>query len=575
MDKQQQQLHQMAAIADSEPLGGTLFTVHIGLLISGAITAYLLFDYPALAFLVSLYGALFFLEKWVAAKAVRDGHASMLPITLMLLFTRASAYNLIIVNVWMRDGDIFEMAALALIVASTINIMVHHPTYVVNMACVVIPKWLTFATISYLIFQDLGLSPEFVGSLLTIAFITPYFYLSLVQAHRRWSDLSSTRRELLQSQRLDGMGKVAGGVSHDFNNILSVVSGSLQLLESASSQEERDRLIEVASRAIEHGATLNRHLIALGKRAPLLPKPVDLSAAVQEFKEFAARVLPESILVETSAQQETTILADAGMLQSAMLNVALNAKAAMPNGGMLSIEARRAEPHEVPGLNKGNFAVLTISDTGQGMDKETADQAFEPFFTTREIGGGSGLGLSMVKGFAEQSNGIVKLDSEPGLGTSIAIFLPVTNQPIATHSARSVKKPASQTVGSKPKVMLVEDNPQFLDILTLKLERDGFLVVACTNGDDAISKLRENNDLRLVVSDLVMPGKAQGADLLSDLRSKGRQIPFLAISGYADLKDGNGSEVIGAADAFLEKPFDLMKFSEEVQSLLKSANSSG
>ena len=572
MDRKQQQLHQIATIAESESLGSTLFNVHVGLLISAALAVFLLFDYSTLAYFIGLYAILFTLEKWGAAKAVRKSLGSMLPLIVTLLFARASAYNLIIVNVWAQDGDIFEMAAMALIVASTINIMVHHPTYVVNMACVVIPKWLTFATISFMIYQVHGMSPEFAGSLLTIACITPYFYLSLMQAHKRWSDLSSTRRELLQSQRLDGMGKVAGGVSHDFNNILSVVSGSLQLLKSASSEEEREKLIKVASRAIEHGATLNRQLVALGKRSPLLPKPVDLSAAVQEFKEFAERVLPESIAIATSTKKGITVLVDPGMLQSAILNIALNSKAAMPDGGRLSIEARRAKPNEIPktlGTKGGKFSILGISDNGQGMSKETAEQAFEPFYTTREIGGGSGLGLPMVKGFAEQSNGAVTLTSAPGAGTTIEIILPITDQPVEPGVSRTGAKQVVHAVDAKPKVMLVEDNPQLLDLLKLKLQRDGFEVVACSSGDEAASKFDEHSDLDIVVSDLVMPGDVQGAELLSELRLRGWQIPFIAMSGYADLKDGSGSIAISEADAFLEKPFDLTTFSEEIGRLLR------
>ncbi len=572
MDRKQQQLHQIATIAESESLGSTLFNVHVGLLISAALAVFLLFDYSTLAYFIGLYAILFTLEKWGAAKAVRKSLGSMLPLIVTLLFARASAYNLIIVNVWAQDGDIFEMAAMALIVASTINIMVHHPTYVVNMACVVIPKWLTFATISFMIYQVHGMSPEFAGSLLTIACITPYFYLSLMQAHKRWSDLSSTRRELLQSQRLDGMGKVAGGVSHDFNNILSVVSGSLQLLKSASSEEEREKLIKVASRAIEHGATLNRQLVALGKRSPLLPKPVDLSAAVQEFKEFAERVLPESIAIATSTKKGITVLVDPGMLQSAILNIALNSKAAMPDGGRLSIEARRAKPNEIPktlGTKGGKFSILGISDNGQGMSKETAEQAFEPFYTTREIGGGSGLGLPMVKGFAEQSNGAVTLTSAPGAGTTIEIILPITDQPVKPGVSRTGAKQVVHAVDAKPKVMLVEDNPQLLDLLKLKLQRDGFEVVACSSGDEAASKFDEHSDLDIVVSDLVMPGDVQGAELLSELRLRGWQIPFIAMSGYADLKDGSGSIAISEADAFLEKPFDLTTFSEEIGRLLR------
>ena len=393
-----------------------------------------------------------------------------------------------------------------------------------------------------------------------------------MQAHKRWSDLSSTRRELLQSQRLDGMGKVAGGVSHDFNNILSVVSGSLQLLESTSNDEEREKLIKVASRAIEHGSTLNRQLVALGKRSPLLPKPVDLSAAVQEFKEFAERVLPESIAIETRTEEGNTVLVDPGMLQSAMLNIALNAKAAMPDGGKLSIDARQAKPKELPeqlASKSGTFTILAISDDGQGMSQETVDQAFEPFYTTREVGGGSGLGLPMVKGFAEQSSGAVNLTSAPGAGTTIELLLPITDQQTDGSVVRSTATQVSHTAGTRPKIMLVEDNPQLLDLLKLKLQRDGFEVVACPNGEDAVRKFDEHNDLDIVVSDLVMPGDVQGADLLAALRSRGWRIPFLAMSGYADLKDGSGSAAISKADAFLEKPFDLTGFSEEIGRLLR------
>lgn len=527
MEKRDFALLRIGEIADSEALGSRLFLTHTGLIALGAVGALVVMNQGFLAVLMFIYIGLFTLEKFGAGTALRYNRADALNWVRGLLFARALAYNAIIIYVWTLEGSIYHMVAMALIVASTINIFVHNPSNIINMSCVVLPNWLAFAVISGLIYIQYGLSPEFLGSLLVIFCITPYFLISLMKLQGTLEELSTAKRDLMRSRRLDGMGKVAGGVSHDFNNILSVVSGSLQLLENTTDKLERQELFDVATKAIAHGASLNRQLIALGKKSPLLPRSITLTSAVQEFTKFAERVLPENIKISiTQFDPQLKVLVDPGMLQSAMLNIALNAKAAMPDGGKIKIGVRLAAASEIGDFTKSNrknggeYAILSMEDTGTGMSPELREQAFEPFFTTREVGGGSGLGLPMVKGFVEQSNGALKLTSRLGFGTCVEMFLPITTRPLQMVADQDNETLTSSELPEfKPRILVVEDNPQLLQIISLKLIKDGFEVVACASGDQAVQVLDSELPFDAVLSDVVMPGEVQGGDLLGAVKA--------------------------------------------------------
>ncbi len=257
------------------------------------------------------------------------------------------------------------------------------------------------------------------------------------------------------------------------------------------------------------------------------------------------------------------------MLQNALLNVALNSQAAMPNGGKLTISADTAiAPIGFPSAFalEGKCASLTIADNGAGIAEDAMGSVFEPFYTTREIGKGSGLGLSMVKGFVEQSNGTINLDSNAGFGTTVTLFLPLTLETVEVMDISSMRSAAQPTNNEKGTVLVVEDNEQLLNIIALKLKRDGFRVITKPSGDEALEVLNNKPDIRLVLSDLVMPGGGQGIDVLRKAKSLRPPLPVILMSGYADINKST-EKGLELADKFIEKPIALGKLSDAIGEL--------
>lgn len=387
------------------------------------------------------------------------------------------------------------------------------------------------------------------------------------------TSIKLSEAKLAQAQKMETVGQLTGGVAHDFNNLLSVVSGSLQMLEYSEEEAERKRLIRVALRAIEHGSGLTKQMLALSRRSPLISKPTNLNSSLAEFKEFFLRILPANIEFQVRpALENPNIIVDAGMLQNALLNVALNSKTAMPNGGKLTISADTiTAPINFPSALTlgGKCACLSITDNGLGISESALRSVFEPFFTTQKVGKGSGLGLSMVKGFIEQSNGLIQLDSTVGLGTTLKVLLPLTLETVDVATTQPRKIETVQSRQNKGTVLIVEDNVQLLNLIALKLERESFKVIRKTSGDEALKILNGQSGIRLVVSDLVMPGDGQGIDVLRKAKSLHPPLPVILMSGYADISQSNQKE-LKLADKFIEKPLSLGKLSDEIDNLISS-----
>ena len=576
MDKQEYRLLQIASVAESEPYGGPLFLVHIGLLMFGAFAAFLLFENALFAGVAAIYCTFFAIEKHVASNAHRSADVARYPLVLAILLARALAFNVLVFVVWSNEGDIFKLASMALLVAATINIMVFHATYWALMICVVVPIWIGFSALAIQVGLNEGWSADAIGAICTLFAISPYFMLALMNAHTRWRVQQETRAALNQSQQVESMGKIAGGVSHDFNNILSVVSGSLQLLEHEHDHAERARLLGIANRAIESGASLNKQLLAFGKRSTLLPRATDLHQTLIDFKAFAQNVLPETIqLVFLSSDTRPLAFVDVQMLRTALLNICLNAKMAMPTGGQITVSYGIASAHHAQsaGLRGASrFATVMIRDTGVGMDANALERVFEPFYTTHEAGGGFGLGLPMVKGFVEQSAGGITLDSVVAKGTTVTLFLPLSDeraQPADIVSTKHTNALDHHAQTPKaPKILIVEDNIPLLKIIELRLRKDGLKVVACEDGDQAGRVLDMSDDFDLVLSDFVMPGSLQGPDLLKRIKTAKRCIPFILMSGYADTERYGSQNALKQVDLFVEKPLNLDRLSQDIARLI-------
>ncbi len=358
--------------------------------------------------------------------------------------------------------------------------------------------------------------------------------------------------QLRQSQKMDAIGQLAGGVAHDFNNLLTAICGycELALGRVATADTALRRDIEQIARAGEQAAQLTRQLLAFSRRQTLQPTVFDLNAVVSDAQVLVRRLLGEHVdIISSIAPVECSVRADRAQVEQILVNLALNARDAMPGGGTLTIETElvswdgaEGRPVDAP---SGPYALLRVSDTGCGMDAETRERAFEPFFTTKPIGEGTGLGLSTVFGSVQQSGGHIVLRSDVGQGTMFEIAFPLVEaaiEPIAVP-------PANEPNGGGEKILLVEDDPTVRQLARAILVAGGYHVTTAVDGQDALQLASTPFDL--LVTDIVMP-KLNGTELAVRLRARRPTLPVVFMSGYSYEVTGGD---LTAADAFIAKPF--------------------
>lgn len=367
---------------------------------------------------------------------------------------------------------------------------------------------------------------------------------ALVQRHR-------TEEQLAHVQRLDALGQLTGGVAHDFNNLLTIMSGNLQLLED----ECRDRsdaieLIVAARRSVEHGSELTRKLLAFARRQRLDPTAVEVPRLLHDVAAMLRRTLGETIAVEVECPVRLpTVRVDEAQLESALLNLALNARDAMPQGGTLSLTAgeRWIGPGSMQAdVRPGHYLMLSVSDTGHGMSPETRARAIEPFFTTKAGGRGSGLGLSMVYGFVEQSGGQLRIDSHAGRGTRVDTFLPVAMQVPAADRAAS----ASTRAGHGETVLIVEDEPAVLDVADRFVRSIGYRTLTAASADEAMARLAADESVAVLFSDVMLGKGPTGLELARWASAKRPELFVLLASGHEVATPADG-----ASYEMLRKPY--------------------
>src|SRR6516162_8790046 len=370
---------------------------------------------------------------------------------------------------------------------------------------------------------------------------------------------------LLQAQKMEAMGQLTGGVAHDFNNLLTAVSGSLALLESRITDERSVRLLRAAQRGASRGAKLTESLLAFARKQRLDPVPADLNSIVVEISEMLRRSIGASIEVtNVLASDLWPVLIDVSQIETALLNVALNARDAMPGGGVLIIETAniRARDNELPVEVVGQDCVLvSLCDTGTGMSPEVIERAFEPFFTTKEIGKGTGLGLSMVFGVVRQSGGAVRIRSRLREGTTVQIYLPRTIE-VTTSGPRWAVKPQA---AEKTHILVVDDDPDVRWITSEDLREIGYLVTEADSGRAALTILERGVPCDLMIADLVMTGLT-GVDTVRLARRTRPDLKVLFCSGYADMSRFE-EYIIG--ETLLRKPFGPDTLAEAVHDALQ------
>jgi PAS domain S-box-containing protein len=361
-----------------------------------------------------------------------------------------------------------------------------------------------------------------------------------------------------QAQKMEAVGQLTGGLAHDFNNLLAIIIGNLDLLDGSLTDAEQRELLREAVGAALSGSELTRRLLAFARRQPLQPEPIDLNELLGGISKLLGRTLGEHIEVQVELDPTIPfVLADRVQLETAVANLATNARDAMPDGGRLYIATRSGRLDEEYAaqhveVEPGDYVAIEISDTGQGMPPDVLARIFEPFFTTKEVGKGTGLGLSMVFGFMKQSRGHINVYSEPGRGTTFRLYL----KPASRASIESVAEapPIQPALDRRATVLVVEDNHRLRQVVVKQLTSLGLAVLEAENAQQALERLREAETVDLVFSDVVLPGGMDGIALTSEIVRRDPQAKILLTSGFPGkrLADAEG---LGSTVRLLSKPY--------------------
>ena len=392
-------------------------------------------------------------------------------------------------------------------------------------------------------------------------------------------ELRELQEQVVQAQKLEAIGRLAGGVSHDFNNILTAILGysELLLMDNSLPSEAMDFVREIR-RAGEKASSLVRQLLAFSRQQVLEPKIINLNEIITGLSSMLRRIIGEDIELRTSLSPEISpIWADPVQIEQVIMNIVVNARDAMPNGGILTIETkgniRYCANDQSNNCEPRDYVILSISDTGHGMDDETKRRIFEPFFTTKDKGKGTGLGLSTVYGIVKQSGGLIFVDSELGRGTTFSIYFPVCNKSGRSELTGESDVDDDLVVGrNMGKVLVVEDDENVRSLVTRTLKQSGFNVIEAEDGESALSIFRAGNEeIDLVIIDLVLPGM-YGVELLNKIKELCTDVKVLFISGYID-EELREKELLIRAYPFLKKPFTLVELVNEINKILNYKNS--
>jgi nitrogen-specific signal transduction histidine kinase/CheY-like chemotaxis protein len=383
-------------------------------------------------------------------------------------------------------------------------------------------------------------------------------------------DITEERRkedELRQTQKMEAIGKLAGGIAHDFNNLLTVIGGNVELIEDGLPSEhplrgDVDQIREATARA----AGLTTQLLAFSRKERPEARTVDVNAVLTNMERMLVRLIGEDIRLETRlAHEQPHISIDSGELEQVVMNLVLNARDAMPMGGRVTVETRCAagpggDESEAPGV------VLAVRDTGVGMDTETRKRIFEPFYTTKPMGEGTGLGLSTVYGIVQRAEGVVHVESEPGFGTTIDIWLPLASAHTRPEP-KSVKPSQPATAGGGEHILVAEDEELVRVFVRRALQDAGYRVVAAADGQEALEHFETDpSAIDLVLTDVVMP-RMKGPELASRIAEISPETPILYMSGYVD-NQALSTQLADRPDALLRKPFSAADLCERVRKSL-------
>jgi len=387
---------------------------------------------------------------------------------------------------------------------------------------------------------------------------------------------------LRQAQKMEAVGQLTGGLAHDFNNLLAGITGSFEMIARRLEQGragDTDRYVAAGLGAARRAASLTHRLLAFSRRQTLSPRPTDINALLGDFLDLVRRTVGPSISVKTECESAVWhTLVDANQLENAMLNLCINARDAMPDGGVLTIETLNLTLDEdgarSRGLGPGDYVAISVRDTGVGIAPEDLERVFEPFFTTKPMGQGTGLGLSMVYGFARQSHGIVRVRSEPGSGTLVRLYLP-RHEDVADIGTPSKNGPMAAPPRSA-RILVVDDEPTVRMTMVDALGLLGFECIEAHDGPSAIAALDSNPALDLLVTDVGLPGGLNGRQVADEALRRQPGLKVLFVTGYADSvvlrNDDAGTASAESGIAVLTKPFAIDDLQQQAIALLAPVN---
>jgi PAS domain S-box-containing protein len=386
--------------------------------------------------------------------------------------------------------------------------------------------------------------------------------------------LLKAEETLRQSYKMEALGQLTGGIAHDFNNLLSGIIGAMDLIKLRIADRRYDsigRLADTAINSADRAAALTQRLLTFARRQPLDPHPIDVNQLIRGVEDLMRRSLAERVSFEVRlAERVWPVLVDANQLENALLNLVINARDAMPDGGHVVVETGVAELEGANGddendLEPGDYTTIAVTDTGIGMSRDIVKRVFDPFFTTKPIGQGTGLGLSMIYGFVKQSRGQIRVDSEPGSGTTVTLLLPRQHGavPIASDAAAQ----STPTQGSGETVLLVEDDPSIRLLITEVLQELGYASLEAPDGDAALAVLRSAARLDLMITDVGLPGinGRQLADLGREYRP---ELKILFLTGYAEHATAR-SEFLGPGMEMMTKPFAIAELARKIRRMIE------
>ena len=402
--------------------------------------------------------------------------------------------------------------------------------------------------------------------------------LGFAKVTRDLTERRAIEDQLRQMQKMEAIGQLTGGIAHDFNNMLTVISGNIETLQRRLERDDPGfhRLIAAALRGVERATTLTHRLLAYSRRQPLDPKPIELNRLIIGMSDLLSRTLGEHVKIESVLSGGLwQVSADPNQVENAVLNLALNARDAMPEGGKLTIETANtyldeAYAHAHAEVTAGQYVMLAVSDTGIGMTRDVIEKAFEPFFTTKSFGEGTGLGLSQVYGFVKQSGGHIKIYSEPSEGTTVRIYFPRVSTPESTVEQRRASSRIPE-LGGNETILVVEDDSDVRAYTTEILQELGYRVLEAYEGDTALSFLASEPDIKLLFTDIGLPGPFNGRQLADEARKRRADIKVLFTTGYAH----NAIIHHGRLDPgvhLIVKPFSFAGLAAKIRQILENGS---